>query len=199
MALVIPGRLIFVHVPKTGGTWIKKVLRPQIGGAIYTRTSHGNPWAAAGHPDLRDLEGIEGYRCAFVRHPVDWWLSFWRHRQRRGGSWDMSLELDRAVRAKTIKRYVHHILERMPGFVSMMFAQYAGVPGHEIDFVGRLERFDADIRIALTRAGFDVDALDLTAAPKNVGAVGHEFTPRQRRAIAEAERAGIERFGYDPC
>jgi len=200
MALVIPGRLVFIHVPKTAGTWVKQVLRPQIGGVIYTRTNHGNPWAKAGHPDLEDLRDIDGFRMAFVRHPVDWWLSFFRHRMRRG-SWNLELELDRSIMTKSIDRYIENILKNQRGFASRMFAEFVGEPGSEIDFIGKQENFGADLRRGLSLAGFDVNALDLSAGRKNSGGkktAHYRFSADQQRRLSEAEQQGIERFGYEP-
>lgn len=200
MALIVPGRLVFMHVPKTGGTWIKTVLRSQIGGVIYTKTNHGNPWAKAGHPDLEDVKDIDGFRIGFVRHPVDWWLSFWRHRQRRGGKWNLELQLDRDVMSKSFDQYVRNILDKRPGYASRMFSEFVGDPGNEIDFIGKQENLIPDLKRALKRAGYDPRKLTFGEGRKNAGGkktAHYRFNYEQRRALSQAEVEGIDRFGYE--
>lgn len=200
MALVIPGRLVFIHIPKTGGTWVKTNLRPQIGGVIYTKANHANSWAHHGHPDLKDLRDIEGFRFAFVRHPVDWWLSYWRHRQRRGGRWDLDLQLDRDVKAESIDQYVSNILDRRHGYASRMFSRFVGEPGNEIDFIGKQEGLASHLKRALRLSGYDARKIKFGKGRRNEGAVVAEdtFSDEQRRALSRAEFEGIERFGYEP-
>lgn len=201
MALIVPGRLIYLHVPKTAGKWTKSVLRPQLAGAkLFNATNHGNEWARYGHPDFEDVRGLEGFRFAFVRHPVEWWRSYWRHHQVRGGFKNERLELVRLTRAETFDEYVDNVLTRLPGFASRMFARYVGEPGDEVDFIGRHERMKEDLRTALDMAGLDVDAIDLSAPPTNSGGEDTEhfdFSPAQRAALSLAEAEGIERFGYE--
>ena len=56
----------FLHIPKTGGSFVYQVL--QNAGLVYRRCGHEHNWT-------------HGSRRAFciIRHPVDWWLSMWCH------------------------------------------------------------------------------------------------------------------------
>jgi hypothetical protein len=199
MAVVVPGRFIYLHVPKTGGKWMKLVLDRNFPGAKrITSTTHGNTWARYGHPDLLDVANRREFRFAFVRHPVDWWRSLWRHYARRG--WNMKLELDRTLRDDDFDTFIAHALERLPGYASRMFSRFVGEPGSEIDFIGRQENLEADLRRALELAGVDVSGLDLTIPRANEGGANTahlQFSAAQRKALTLAEREGMERFGYD--
>jgi hypothetical protein len=202
MAVVLPGKLVYLHVPKTGGKWVKRVLFGGISGArLFRETNHGNQWAKSAHCDLEDLKDVAGFRLAFVRHPADWWRSYWRYQQTHGRFRNESLELVRLVKADTFERYVDNVLERLPGYASRMFSRFVGEPGQEIDFIGKQENLTSDLRTALGLAGFDLSAFDFSASRINEGGTTtehFEFSPEQRRALSLAESAGIERFGYEP-
>jgi hypothetical protein len=83
-AMLVTDDFVFLHVPKTGGTFIQTVLRahlPVVDHGLDLHASHANlaePW--------RDLPGFY-----VVRNPWDWYVSWYhwtlergRHRETRG-------------------------------------------------------------------------------------------------------------------
>ena len=68
MTCKLNGGGAFLHVPKTGGTWVQTVLRKNKLAGMQLGQEHSwgrfmEPWAF----------------CVF-RNPVHWWLSLWRYR-----------------------------------------------------------------------------------------------------------------------
>lgn len=75
-ALVAPDRSwIFIHTPKTAGTWISKVLRAVVPEVVELRGRCHNRPAQLAHAGLIDQNM---FSFAFVRHPLTWYWSWWR-------------------------------------------------------------------------------------------------------------------------
>ena len=74
MALVLP-RSLFVHVPKTGGTWVRAAIA-----AAGIDAHESGPPETHDHFGVFDLPAdlLAGrFTFGFVRHPVDWLKSRW--------------------------------------------------------------------------------------------------------------------------
>jgi len=196
MALILPGRFVFLHVPKTGGNWVRRVLETNFEGVeLDLDTVNGNPWAPYGHNDLADVGHRAPFRFAFVRHPVDFWRSFWRYRMRKG--WQSGHEIDSRCADDDFDRYVDKVVSNLPGYASRMFSRFVGDPVDEIEFIGKQESLAEDLSAALRLCGCGLPATAFDGAPKNASADGAaDFTVEQRTALSFAEREGIERFGY---
>ncbi|MEM9017777.1 MAG: hypothetical protein AAGC68_12250, partial [Verrucomicrobiota bacterium] len=91
MALILKNGAVFLHIPKTGGTWVSKVLREEGLVACSMGHRHAN-WLhllAPGNQGLgRNLEYAykrvrflrprpRPFLFCFVRHPLDWYESFY--------------------------------------------------------------------------------------------------------------------------
>jgi len=192
---VLTERAMFYHIPKCGGTWVRQAMenagiacktapitwRHPFGPMIHrTHAAPGN---------VRDDARGGRFAFTFVRHPVEWYRSYWTSIQgvRPRGNW----WLDRLPR-DDLNEWALALIAQYPGFVTDLYRQYAPV-----EFVGKRERLPDDLVEALTQAGetFDEDAL--RATPRvNVGAtVGVDtFEPGVLDAIREAERDGIRRW-----
>jgi len=198
MALILPGHFLYLHVPKTGGKWTKNVLRRNYPGArLLNESTHGNVWAKRGHCDLQDVGHMEPFRFAFVRHPVDFWRSFWRFRMKH--TWQPGHEIDSRCMDNDFDAYVEKVLANLPGYASQMFARFVGPVEDEIEYIGRQETLVEDLREALTRAGVWHDGVDLSFGRVNAGqdaTAGVAFTPQQWAALSDAESEGMERYGY---
>jgi hypothetical protein len=149
MALLLRDGAVFVHIPKTGGTWVTDVLRDQ--GLVRCRIAHK-------HADLEHLRecwkhyptqllkrtlqhgpGVagrvrRGTKFCFVRHPIRWYESYfrfmkglnWRH---FGGlstsQWHPNAELF-DLGADSIDGFMRNVLDHSPGYVSKMYDWFVG-------------------------------------------------------------------------
>jgi hypothetical protein len=101
---------VFIHIAKTGGSWVAELLRQQGLVAAATARSHVNfketisevP-AAAGLPSF-----------AFVRHPVTWWKSYWAYRMKTG--WDPNHPVDKVSQSEVFEDFIRKMLDRAPGY-----------------------------------------------------------------------------------
>lgn len=171
---VLSDRACFIHVPKTGGRWVREAMTAA--GIGWEEVGTYEPWHLSGNRSLfafgasgeaarvmhswpeQDTLG-ERHVFGFVRHPVDWLRSFHGHDGGRiaGGYLD-----NLRHRYPHFDDFAWHIAERDPGIVGEMFAKYLGDETAEVLSVGGLVR---QLQIA-----------------------GHEF---DASTIAQTERVGV--------
>lgn len=196
-------RSIFVHVPKTAGLWVNHVLTAAgIPHQVLSEQTYARSWAHYGHADLRDLAKYDLFKFAFVRHPLDWWRSFCGFRMNTG--WYPEHEIDSVCRSDNFCEFVEQVIEKLPGYASLMYERFVGSVANRIEFVGRYENLAEDLIRALTLANepFDVEVvrkqpqIKVNASDYQVRAA--EYTPELAEALAQAERKAIIRFGYAP-
>lgn len=160
-------RVLFLHIPRTGGTWINHaydILFQDEETDSWGRNAK-LPWLFGPqahrpfHLSMRPLMAEVDFLYTFVRHPLDLYVSWWRtlhtvweeHREdpryripigTRG--WNPWRE---AIRnwAPDFKMFVHNMVVNQPGFFSRMFDHFVGPDGGEIcAFVGKTETLVED-------------------------------------------------------
>jgi hypothetical protein len=192
--LLLP-RAVFLHVPKTGGSWVGAALRAA-GVRFDEYLIEGDP-----HGDPSYCPRPDAFKFAFVRHPLDVYRSYWRFKMDRFDGrrpWDAQNPFDRDCASPDFDEFVRKVVEQYPGWCSRMFEDYVGPATREIEFVGRFERLRQDLVRALTLAGerFDERAI-MTTPPENASVwPSPAWTPALERAALESERDALVRFGY---
>ncbi len=194
MPTLVTPHMLLLHVPKTGGTWATQAL--VAAGVAFERLDESDKGDSPnGHADLESTaEYANRLKVGFVRHPLDWWRSYWGHRMRGGWS---ELDVDRC-RSDDFNEFIVRVVEFAPGFVSATYERFVGPPATPIDFVGRYEHLADDLCAALRKAGESFDEAALRAQPRaNVNDYKRYpafYDPAPARAMAESERGAIERF-----
>ena len=108
MAIELPNS-VFIHVPKTGGRWVKDMLlnyvegAKPIGDAVYD--SHNTP-------------EIYGKPCfAFLRHPMTWVHSLFHHRAKKKANrnghqwnWQEQLRLEKECKAENYEDFLNNVI-----------------------------------------------------------------------------------------
>lgn len=198
MATVLGDGFAFIHIPKTGGTWATHAM---IEARIPLREPEvENPhddYAAKGHAQLGDLPDADVFTFAFVRHPLDWWRSFWGHRMREGWIYPEH-EIDSRAASEDFDDFIDQVVRNLPGWLGEFYERYVGPPAQPISFIGRFESLADDLEQALALAGVDYDTDALRRSPRrNEGdyeTFPAEYRPDLRRRLERAERHAIKRF-----
>lgn len=223
MAILLKHDAVFLHVPKTGGTWVTAVLADLglIRCRIVTKHAdmarlldcarhHPGRWleAAAKAGPAWQSQARRAFKFCFVRHPLSWYESYWAFMSQRGWNawgvnrrgrvrWHPNAALD-GLGDADFNRFVRNVAEREPGFVGRMYASYAT---DAIDFVGRQERLAEDLIEVLARLGAQADETRIrergpvNASDRDVGRP--RWDEALRREVEKIEAAAITRFGYD--
>lgn len=194
---LITPRTLFLHVPKTGGTWVTAAL--QAAGVpcemLWTRLGPGS----RGHATLDEARAhAHRFTFAFVRHPLDMYRSRWAASVQAG--WPENRLLHDA-RSDDFPTFVQNVIDRHPGFVGRRYAQFTGPPASPIAFVGRYESLADDLTRALAQAGetYDEDALR-AHPPANVNDYDRHPAVYDRvlaQRVIEAEHDAIGRWYAD--
>ena len=106
----------------------------------------------------------------FVRHPITWLESYWRHRCTHGWKED-ACEIDLRCQSDKFIEFIEHLLRELrPGFVSRTFQQMLGKNYSDCQFIGRFENLTNDLASALLFFKEDVCIKKLITSPAvNVG------------------------------
>lgn len=196
MATVATTRLLFLHLPKTGGTWATSAM---LAAGVPVLQPRSLPF----HANLaQTIAYRDRFSFAFVRHPLEFWRSYWAFRLRDG--WDLDNQIDAQAHSPDFNVFVSRLAEHQPGAASALYEQFVGRRPGDVDFVGRFERLVDDLVAALRLAGEPFDEAGLRAQPPlNVSDYGGLpvpwYRPDTAERLAASEHAAIERFyAHDP-
>jgi hypothetical protein len=185
-----------LHTPKCGGTWVWRSL--EAAGVKLELLGDPPPLnPATYHLDLSQTAAYaDRFTVAFVRHPLDFWRSWWVYRMRTESDPDRRAEA--RVWSEDFNSFAEQLAERWPGALEERFARYIGPAAAPIAFIGRFETLADDLVLALRDAGdsFDEQALR-SHPPDNVNDYDlfpALYRPETAALLAESERAVIERF-----
>lgn len=182
-------RVIVYHIPKTGGTWVKAALRNA--GIRYRaartmpdqhpfnlRTAHSTPDNTRIRYNKAELLSI-----TFVRHPVEWYRSYWAYIMREGAGRDGRFPATR-FKNDDFNVFVNGILDAHPGgFVTQLYQYYTGVDCDKVDFIGWQENLAGDLLRVLRMAGEDFDERALLETPPE------RVSPKDLRDLAIPAKA----------
>ena len=190
MAVLLKCGATFLHIPKTGGTWVTKVLQENSLVARMFADKHADLTRAlfpltfaTGRTTLRRFAKKvlllphvcsvyrSDFRFCFVRHPLGWYESFFKYQS--GGGWPKWGDESDPIRGwhpnsvlngtsdEDFNRFVRKVVAKRPGYVTEMYGWYT-YP--RIDFIGKQERLADDLIAVLNHlnVNFDEDRIRST-------------------------------------
>jgi hypothetical protein len=226
MTCLLKNNAVFLHVPKTGGTWVWAVLNAL--GLVKARLGHEHAdlvhaaWHDRFASDAKVLRQLlrkfagsarapvtmpfDSFKFCFVREPLKWYESYWRFMQ----TMDWQPLGDEAVPEKwhpnamlnglgspDFNTFMANVNRKRPGYVTEMYGWYTPA---NIDFVGRQEFLREDLEKALKLMKVEFDPGYLTKLPLINQSPSHipvpEWDPKLKRQTQLAEYATYVRFGY---
>jgi Sulfotransferase family len=200
-------RMLFVHIPKTGGASVEQLLRE----ACPDARTVGKQRHARLQRILRHEPGLVDYwSFGFVRNPwsrmVSWYsmIDTWNHRwgpasgRTQDGQWGSTRDgnpLWRAVAAYAdfdefvLRGTAEHDRLAMPQ------VDYLVGDDHRADFIGRTEHLAEDI--ATIQRELDLPAIELPHRnARSSGSWRDYYTPATRDRIAEVYAKDVAEFDY---
>ena len=222
MAVILKNGAIFLHVPKTGGTWIHRTLKSMDLVRGNTATKHadidrvftptGNTpgrifrfyarWMTGAYP------GRQPFIFAFVRNPLTWYESWFKYMSRTGLQWGPAGDANdlnhwhpcaglNGLGDTDFNQFVRNVIREQPGFVTQMYGGYTRSP---VRFVGRMENLRDDLVRVLLEMGLAFDEQAIREAPPINTAFESQNTiqwePELREQVTRLEYAGMLRYGY---
>lgn len=182
-------KAIFLHIPKTGGTWVTNYFKE-------TGMDHGvEELSRLAHIHGTDLRNIIPYTedliFCFVRHPLTWYRSYWQSKQviidRNGGWIDTIVDLP-------FQEFIEKILNDYPGYLTGFFTGYT----ERCRYIGRQEnlRNDLDYLLEHLRIPYNRPYL-FKRVPDNVVPSSQKYTKKLAFAIMETEKCLVEEYNYN--
>jgi chondroitin 4-sulfotransferase 11 len=196
-------KLVFVHIQKTGGVTVQRLLQKKIPDIRTIVARHA--FASQGMEELDDWD--EYFKFAFARNPwdrlVSWYTMIRTAQQIKARPWN-KLWSYAQDNSSTFEEFIRNCTDevRMKEGVSYSFAynqlDYITDENGDllIDFVGRVENFETDIRKVL-----DVIGIKQETIPRNNSSTHKHYsefyTPETERIVRERFKRDIEYFGYE--
>jgi hypothetical protein len=203
---------MFIHVPKTGGTWVVDAIKAAGIESESKFNKHATWYEIWCNPRQDNFDPTSIPVFAFVRHPFEWLRSYWRFRegariasghgpvekwQPHYAAHHINQQVDYCAHWE-FEVFLERVLERCPGYVSRMFDAYVGSRDFEISFIGTQENLCEDLVRALRLHGEVFDEAALRATPHSNVSSGPDVTcsPRLYQRVCDAEKVAMERFEY---
>lgn len=223
MALRLKNGAVFLHVPKTGGNWVTRMLEE----LDLVELELGHKHCDVDHfftPHIVDRKGLlkyttrrmlnrlpfrdKPYMFCFVRNPLTWyesWFKYMEQPSRRWLEWGNEHNVFdwhpnailNGLGDCSFPEFVRRVNEKRPGYVTEMFGWYTSP---QIDFIGKQECLADDFIKVLELMGVEFDE-DFIRGYGKVGessvSVAEPVWPEDLRLeTALLEYAGMVRYGY---
>jgi hypothetical protein len=218
-------RLIYINVPKCASTTIKTILTTLNGTAITAREhAHRRRYSGLKSPALLGVSQFHriatsptSFRFSFVRNPYARVVSAWADKYRNKPLVPGNSFIDKylAHRASIDPKLPHGMDETLsfPQFVEFAAAtadrrvdahwglqdDVLTMPGIELDFVGKVEKFHEDFSHVLEHVAPDAELEK--AIRQRLNATRHQpwpkyYTPALAKRVYRAYERDFDRFGY---
>ena len=209
MALYLPDHnALFVHLPKTGGSFVSQVLRSVLDVRVE-RTGYKHS-----HKDLVGPLRLQHqpFTFSFVRHPLSWYRSYWEmamrrprrkrwHYYQRNTLWHPNWEIDPHLGSDDFATWIRNVSQR-GDYLYDTYQLYTGRDTRdEIDFIGSQERLLDDlcavfdiIKVPYRRARLE----SLERVNNSQNTVTSSYDEELQALVLAAERRCLRAYGYGP-
>lgn len=175
----------FLHIPKTGGNWVSRVLNDLDLANCKTGDKH-------------DCDPGRHFGFCFVRNPITWYESWFKYQTHIGWiNWDKDHPCEPLNRlgSEHFNDFIYNVLQNQPGFVTRLYSCFTD----NAQFVGRQENLREDLILILDFQGFDFDR-DYVRQLESIGVspdIPIDWTDELKRAVIEKEHEVFLRYGYE--
>lgn len=137
------------------------------------------------------------FRFTFVRNPYSRLLSAWRDKVLKPDAAIPARDPELGAELSDFARFVEWICDQDPAQINIHFRPQARLVPPEIDFVGRMETFEADLRNVFDRIHLgNLENVPHGNRTAKANRVEPEVTPSIQGAITKYYEDDFRRFGY---
>lgn len=189
----------FLHIPKTGGTWIRRVVTDA--GLVTRVLKYDDPALtsekhAPSHHSVIKPEDAPPVVFAFVRHPLTWYRSYWSWKEKMF-AWSPVNPFDRQCAHRDFHGFIRNVFMHYPkGYLAELFPFFT----NHCTVVGQYENLHEDLARILKDAGEPIDAALMTTTPNDMSSSQHSATLRYPISMAvqlmDIEGDVCDKYGY---
>lgn len=190
-------KLIFIHVPRTGGTSIEKALSGKDWFNIHAPSKHLTHYTAKKiYAEYWD----EYFKFTFVRNPWDRMVSMLKY----GNFYGVKMNNNKIC----IKNYLRHFrnieydrrffnLKQFEGFKQLDNSVYRNIIGEEMNFIGRFENLQEDYNEICKKCNITESKLQLIENSPERLKYYEYYDQESKDLIAKKYRLDIKMFNYE--
>ena len=150
MAVILP-HSVFFHFPKTGGYFVRKVI--QASGVPYRDDDPRDLSFHAIDPGKLKMDVDGRAKFLIMRHPMEWYTSYWNHRIQRGWEGELhvgwnAIDIYQAKGANDFPGFLEQVLDEGVPFISQHRDLF-----EQMDFIGRFENLREELCWIFKRTG----------------------------------------------
>tara|TARA_B100000242_G_scaffold232924_1_gene172905 strand:- start:820 stop:1416 length:597 start_codon:yes stop_codon:yes gene_type:complete len=194
---VYDNKFIFLHIPKTGGTIIEKSLKKD-----YKESYYGVDRSVVGVQPKQHLpfdklisnfDKKNVFSFTFVRNPFDRILSSYLNYPHQDKMPDFDKYID------MVKNVVENKLYLTQGFIGLndishFIPMTIMIGNNELDFIGRFENFDNDIKKLHEISGIkNIDKIKIKKSNENYQTF---YSERNKKIVSELYADDLKKFDY---
>lgn len=214
MAVTLKNKAVFLHIPKTGGTWVTSVLKRLGLKQKYLPHKHLDLLHFLRPEYLKQIDGLaqdeKPFIFTFVRDPLSWYESWFRYTKQEGyKQWGKGCRLKDYSKVgwhpfaiisdcveKDFNQSIWNIYRKRPGFVTEMFSWYTEPDW--VDYVGKQENLREDLAFVLDKMNLNYNrgVIAKSDREKVTQSDRVKWDPELKELVREAEDATYKRFDY---
>jgi hypothetical protein len=210
MALLIDGKLLFIHTPRGGGEWFGKALRNMGVNETYRigdKHSHGcytrEIFDLLKNPDIKSMTTI--------RHPAEWYKSHWELRTYRTDTiqnwglyekdfmWHPTWDLDNECKSFDFEDFINKCVDKFPSYLSRLYDDYTRKPPvGTLDYIILTKNLEKEIPDIFEEndMNFDLENFLNTPSHNSFKNDNIKYSVDLINKILQSEKRCIEKFNF---
>lgn len=138
MSNILEKKTYFLHIPKTGGNWVRSIIRDSGINEVKTNriSKHATYDLLAGANSNKYFNRVSRHKINFfcvVRHPLLWYQSWFNYQNTKGWSdwgekanfncWHCLSPLN-MPKQNDFNQFMNHVNDNVPGFLTSLYHSY---------------------------------------------------------------------------
>ena len=195
MALIINKKAVFIHLPKTGGSFLRNVITKFNEDSVDDRSKGWHRTL-----DSHDLSKYD-YTFSIVRNPITWYESVWKHicavnHTRIGwGNEEHQLSFLHQYHDPVFSRFIDNVIANCPGYYSESLKGFIGDNYDSVNYIAKTETLYHDACRIMDALDIKYDTQAVLASPTFHRPATCEWSSNsQKEELLKLESKIIDKF-----